>query len=52
MVHAVTSSSVDDRIVRNVLAIVYHDRPDVDEDEQSNIGELLEWEDKGKDMIR
>ena len=45
-------SSIDDWIIRNVLAIVYHDRPDTDKDEQSDIGELLEREEKGEDVIR
>ena len=43
MVHCVTRSSVDDWRVGNVFAIVNHNRPDIDEDEECNVSKLLQW---------
>jgi hypothetical protein len=52
VVHGVASGAVDDRVVGNVFAVVDEHGPDVDEDEKRNVGELLEWEDEGKQMVR
>lgn len=43
--------AINNRAVRHVFAIVDEDSPDVDEDEQSNIGQLLQWEDEWEDVI-
>lgn len=46
------SSAIDDGVVRDVFAIMNHDGPKIDEDEEDDIGKLLKWEDKGKHVIR
>ena len=43
-----TRSAVDDGGIRYVLAIVDEDCPDVDEDEESDVGEFLEREEEGE----
>jgi hypothetical protein len=51
MVHGVAGGAVDDGGVGDVLAVVDEDGPDVDEDEQGDVGELLEGEDEGEDVV-
>lgn len=46
------SSAIDDGVVRDVFAIMNHDGPEIDEDEEDDIGKLLKWEDKRKHVIR
>lgn len=46
------SSAIDDGVVGDVFAIMNHDGPEVDEDEEEDIGKLLKWEDKRKHVIR
>lgn len=43
--------AVDDWRVGHVFAVVDQDGPDVDEDEEEYVGELLQREDEGKEMI-
>ena len=43
--------SVDDGRVGDVFAIVNHDGPDVDEHEQGDVGELLERQHEGEDVV-
>lgn len=45
------SSSINNRRVHDELSIVNEDRPHVDEDEQSNIGHLLKWEEEWEDVV-
>lgn len=52
MMHRMASSAIDDGVVRNVFAIMDHDGPEIDEDEEEDIGKLLKWEHKGKHVIR
>lgn len=51
MVHAVASGAVDDGVVGNVLAVVDHDGPEVDEDEQGDVGHLLQGKDEGEQVV-
>lgn len=51
MVHRVASCAVDDFTVHGVLAVVDGDGPDVDECEEGNVGELVEREQKGEDVV-
>ena len=44
-------STVDDFTLSHIFAIMDHDCPEVDEDEKENIGELLERENEGEDMV-
>lgn len=44
--------TVDDGAVGDVLAVVDKNSPDVDEKEQSNVGELLQRKEEGEDVIR
>lgn len=50
--HGMACCTVDDGRVGHVFSIVNEDGPDVDKDEQRNIGELLERENEGKKMVR
>jgi hypothetical protein len=52
MVHGVACSAVDKRRVVGILAVVDQDCPDVDEDEEGDVGKLLEREEEGEDMVR
>lgn len=52
VVHGVASGAVDNRAVGNIFTVVDHDGPDVDEHEQSNVGELLQREEEGEDVVR
>ena len=46
MMHRMTRRSIDHGAVGNVLAIVDHDRPDLNEGEERNVRELVEWEEE------
>lgn len=52
VVQRVTGGAVDDRVVGEVLAVVDHDGPEVDKDEEEDVGHLLQREDEGEDVIR
>lgn len=52
VVHGVAGGAVDDRTVGDIFTVVDHDGPDVDEHEKSNVGELLQREDEGEDVVR
>ena len=45
------SGAVDDGRVGNVLAVVDHDSPDLDESEQRDVGELLQRENEGEEVV-
>lgn len=51
VVHGVASRSVDDWGVHNKLSVVDQNRPHIDEDEQSDISDLLEREDEWEDVV-
>jgi hypothetical protein len=51
MVHGVAGGAVDDGGVGDVLAVVDEDGPDVDEDEEGDVGEFLEREEEGEDVV-
>lgn len=51
MVHSVAGSAVDDRIVSVVFAVVDQDGPDIDEDEENDVGEFLQREYEGESMV-
>ena len=42
VVHGVARCAVDDRIISHVLAVVDQDGPDVDEDEEEDVGKFLQ----------
>lgn len=44
-------STVDDRIVGKILAVVDHDGPEVHEDKKRNISHLLKGENEGEHMV-
>lgn len=46
------SGAVDDRAVRDVLAIMNEDSPQVDETEEEDVGDLLQRKEEGKDVVR
>lgn len=50
--HGMACCAVEDGRVRHVLAIMNENCPDVDKDEQNNVGELLEWEQEWEQVIR
>lgn len=52
VVQRVAGRAVDDRVVGEVLAVVDHDGPEVDKDEEEDVGHLLQREDEGEDVIR
>ena len=52
MVEGVTGSAVDDGAVGDVLSVVDHDGPDLDEGEKSDVGEFLEREQEREEMVR
>ena len=52
MVHRVACCAIDNGRVSNILSIVDHDGPDVDEGEECYVCELLEREDKREEMVR
>lgn len=51
VVHGVASGAVDDGRVGDVLAVVDHDGPDLDESEEGDVGELLQGEDEGEEVV-
>ena len=51
VVHGVAGGSVDDGAVGDVFTVVDHDGPDVDEHEESNVGELLQREEEREDVV-
>lgn len=51
VVEGVASSTVDDGVVGEVFTIVDHDRPQVDENEKSDVGHLLQGEDEGEEVV-
>jgi len=51
MVHCVAGRAINNWAVRHIFPIVNEDSPDVDESEQSNIGQLLQWKDEREDVI-
>lgn len=52
VVQRVAGSTVDDRVVGEVLAVVDHNGPEVDKDEEEDVGHLLQREDEGEDVVR
>jgi hypothetical protein len=52
VVHGVASGAVDDGRVGDVLAVVDHDGPDLDEGEEGDVGKLLQREDEGEEVVR
>lgn len=52
MVHRVAGCAIHDRAVGNVLAIVDEDGPKIDKPEQEDVGDFLQGEDEGKDVVR
>lgn len=42
---------IDDGIVGHKFAVVDEDGPDINIHEQRNIGELVQWQDKGEDVV-
>ena len=51
MVHCVARSTIDNRRISDVLAVVDKDRPDIDEYEQEDVGEFLQGEEKREDVV-
>jgi hypothetical protein len=51
VVQRVAGGAVDDGVVGEVLAVVDHDGPEVDKDEEEDVGHLLQREDKGEDVV-
>lgn len=51
MVHGVAGGAVDDGRVGDVFAVVDEHRPEIDEDEEGDVGEFLEREDEGEDVV-
>ena len=51
VVHGVAGGAVDDGRVGDVLAVVDHDGPDLDEGEEGDVGELLQREDEGEQVV-
>jgi len=45
------SSTIDDRRVVRVFAVVDQDGPDVDEDEEEDVCEFRKWEQEGEDVV-
>jgi hypothetical protein len=51
VVHGVAGGAVDDGRVGDVLAVVDHDGPDLDEGEEGDVRELLQREDEGEEVV-
>ncbi len=51
MVDRMTGSRVDECIIRQVLSIVNQNGPDIDKDKKPDIGELLQREEKDKEVV-
>jgi hypothetical protein len=47
----VASRAVDDRVVGKILAIMNHDGPEVDKDEEDNVGMLLQGEHEDEQVV-
>jgi hypothetical protein len=52
VVHGVARGAVDDGRVGDVLSIMDHNRPDLNEGEECDVGELLQGEDEGEEVVR
>lgn len=52
VMHRVASGAIDDGAVGDVLAIVNHDRPEIDECEEKNVREFLERKHEREDVVR
>ncbi len=52
MVHRVACRAIDDGRVGDVLTVVDEDSPEVDEDEQGDIGDFLERKEERIDVVR
>lgn len=52
MVHGVAGSTVHDGAVGDVLAVMNEDGPEIDEAEQEDVGDLLQGEYEGEDVVR
>ncbi len=46
-----TGRTVYDRGISDVLAVVDEDGPDLDEEEEGQVGEFLQGEDEGEDVV-
>ena len=51
VVQRVTSSTIDNRVVGHILAIVNQDGPEVDEHEKNHVRHFLQREDEWEDMV-
>ena len=51
VVHGVASGAIDDGAVCDIFTVVDHDSPDVDEHEESNVGELLQREEERENVV-
>lgn len=51
LVHRVASRAVDDGALSNVFAVMDQDGPDVDKGKENDVGELLEREQEGEDVV-
>lgn len=47
----VVGGAVDHRVGGEVLAVVDHDGPELDEDEEEEVVEFLEGEDEGEEVV-
>lgn len=43
--------TINERRVRNIFSVMDEDGPDLDETKETQIGKLLQWEDKWKDVV-
>jgi len=48
----VAGGTIDDGRVGNVLAVVDEDGPDVDEHEEQDVGDFVEGEEEGEEVVR
>ena len=51
MMHSVASSTIDNGTIRDIFTVVDEDSPKVDEAEQEDVGEFLQRENEGKDVV-
>lgn len=51
VVHCVACCAIDNGRVGHIFAIVNHDSPDLNEGEERDIGELLEWEQEWEQVV-
>ena len=47
----VVCGAIDHGVGSEVFAVVDHDGPELDEDEEGEVGEFLEGEDEGKEVV-